>query len=334
MQAGDKVIICPPSPGWVEAVDDRHAYDSVDYFVRTVIMPTGADVKLMISGDLHHYARYSGPDRELITAGGGGAYLYPTHELPETITVPPPRSLMRRVTPSGRYTRKATYPSTARSRALSLGVFWRLPMRNASFVALLGLLQTLTMLAFANTAQSLSAVQQRLVIIPAMVMLVLDIGGATFLAMPREAGQRRPRHWILGLSHGVVVVGLAVLGTWAWLSLPLFELRWPLPLVLAVVLYFPLVSVVAGLTFSAYLLVAARFNVNLNELFAGQGITDYKGFLRMRFAPDGSLTIYPIGLDRTGTRWRATPEAAEDKPWFEPVRPLTPHLIEPPIQIR
>jgi len=333
IQPGDKVIICPPSPGWVEAVDDRHAYDSIDYFVRTVIQPTGAAVKLMISGDLHHYARYSGPDRELITAGGGGAYLYPTHELPAEITVPPPRSLMRRSTPSGRYTRKATYPTGTRSRALALGIFWRLPARNPQFVALLGLLQTLTMLAFANTAENLSVVTQRLVVIPAALMLIVDVGAATFLAMPREAGQRRPRHWILGLSHGAAVVGLAILGTWAWLSLPLSGLHWPLPLVLAVVLYFPLVSVVAGQVLALYFLVAARFNVNVNELFSAQGITDYKGFLRMHFAADGSLTIYPIGVDRTGTRWLATPDAAADRPWFEPARPLVPHLVEPPIRI-
>ena len=55
---GDRIILCTPTPSWVEASWDPGAYDSIDYFVRTVLNPTKADVKLMLSGDLHHYARY------------------------------------------------------------------------------------------------------------------------------------------------------------------------------------------------------------------------------------------------------------------------------------
>ena len=72
-----------PSPTWVKAADKPEAYDAVDYFIRTILAPTGAHVRLLVSGDLHHYARYSGADRELITCGGGGAYLLATHTLPE-----------------------------------------------------------------------------------------------------------------------------------------------------------------------------------------------------------------------------------------------------------
>ncbi len=81
----DKVILAVPEPSWVKAAVEQNAeaYDAVDYFIRTIIAPTGARVRLMLSGDLHHYARYSGVDRELVTCGGGGAYLYPTHQLPD-----------------------------------------------------------------------------------------------------------------------------------------------------------------------------------------------------------------------------------------------------------
>jgi hypothetical protein len=333
MSPGDKVILCPPAPAWVEAVDDRHAYDSIDYLMRTVIAPTGAEVKVMISGDLHHYARYSGPERELITSGGGGAYLYPTHDLPEQITVPPPQSLVRRTSPLRQYKLEATFPSRARSRALALGVFWRLPLRNPSFLVLIGLLQTLTMLAFANTPQRQPGLEQRLVTIPAALMIVIDMAAAIFMAMPHDAGQRGPKHWALGIGHGLAIVGLAVLGTWAWLSLPFVDWTWPLPLAAAAVLYLPVSGVVGGALFSLYLLVAARFRVNVNELFAGQGITGYKGFLKLRFNRDGSLTIYPIGVEATASRWRATPESPADHPWFEPLHPIRTQLIEAPIRI-
>jgi hypothetical protein len=334
MGPGDKVIICPPSPSWVEAIDDRNAYDSLDYFVRTVIAPTGADVKLMISGDLHHYARYQRPERQLITSGGGGAYLYPTHELPERIEVPPRKSLVRNASRTKLYDLVTTYPSKARSRGLSVGVFWRLPWRNPMFLGLLGLLQTLTMLAFVNAADRVvSGVEQRLVTVPAALMAVIDVLGACLLAMPHTAGQRRPRHWVLGLLHGAAFVGLAVLGTWAWLNLPFVDLTWPLPLLLAIVLYFPLSAVASGELFALYLLLASKVGVNVNELFAGQGITGYKGFLRLHFTADGGLTIYPIGVNRTGRRWHPRPDAAPDASWFDPGKPMPLHLIEPPIHI-
>jgi hypothetical protein len=334
LRPGDKVILCPPAPSWVRAVEDRHDYDSIDYFVRTVISPTGAEVKLMVSGDLHHYARYSTSERELITFGGGGAYLSPTHGLPEQIEVPPPRSLVRKPSPIVPYRLAATYPAKARSRALSFGAFWRLPLRNPMFLAFLGVLQTLTMLAFANAAQRLSGSEQRLVTIPAVLMIALDLLGTVVMAMPHTAGQRRPKHWLLGFAHGLAFIGVAVLGTWIWLRLPFFDLTWPLPLAAAAALYLPVVAFVAGELLALYLLVAAQFGVNVNELFAGQGITGYKGFLKLHFERDGSLTIYPVGVERIAHRWRATPNAASDRSWLEPAEPLALHLIEPPIRIR
>jgi hypothetical protein len=334
LRPGDRVILCPPAPNWVEAVDDRHAYDSIDYLVRTVIAPTGADVRLMISGDLHHYARYSGPDRELITAGGGGAYLYPTHELPEQLDVPPPASLARKASPMRTYKLAKTYPSKSRSRVLSFGVLWRLPRRNPAFLAFLGMILTLTTLAFANAADRTSGTEQRLVTIPAALMIAINFGGALFMAMPRESGQRRPKHWLLGLGHGLAIMALSVFSAWVWLHLPFHGWPWPLPLAAAALVVLPVAALAAGLLFSLYLLVASMFGVNVNELFAGQGITGYKGFLRLHFESDGSLTIYPIGLEDTATRWRADPAAPADQPWFQPAEPLRPHLIEPPIRLR
>jgi len=51
----------------------------------------------------------------------------------------------------------------------------------------------------------------------------------------------------------------------------------------------------------------------------------------MHIGRDGALTIYPIGLDSASKRWRANPSAPSHSPWIEPVKPLRPKLIEPPI---
>ncbi|TDC72793.1 metallophosphoesterase, partial [Micromonospora sp. KC606] len=307
---GSRVILAVPAPTWVKAVDHPTAYDSIDYFIRTIIAPTGAHVRLLISGDLHHYARYVGPERQLVTCGGGGAYLYPTHKLPERIEVPPKDTLSRRASRTRSYELAGRYPDAARSRRYGWGIFPRLPMRNPGFTTLLGTLHTLLMLAMAGVAENRAgATEQRLFSVPLVVMLgVTLLGAAVFAKPPTAGGKRYVRHWILGAGHGMAHVGLAVAGTWVWLALPFHAWSWPLPVAAATVVYGPVIGLVASQVVAGYLLVAGGFGVNLNELFAGQGIEDAKCFLRMRIAPDGTLTIYPVAVDRVARDWRLNPD--------------------------
>ena len=337
LRAGDRVILCVPSPSWVQAyAADNTAYDTVDYFIRRVIKPTGAQVRLMLSGDWHHYARYTGEERELITCGGGGAYLSATHRLPEEIQVPPDASLVLTPSPTEKFTLAARYPSKRRSREYAAGVFWRLPYRNPGFNALVGILHLLLMLAMSNASQRVaSPTVQRLVTIPLLLMITIVLGAALAFAMPATGGRRALRHWILGAGHGAAHVGLAAAGTWIVLQLPFQNLHWPLPLILAFVLYLPAAGLVASLLVALYLLVASACNVNVNELFASQGIVDGKSFLRMHIGRDGTLTIYPFSVFRVGRRWVPVPDAtAPEAPWLEPDAPIGYRLVEPGIRIR
>ncbi|KAB1131319.1 metallophosphoesterase family protein [Micromonospora sp. DT46] len=326
-----RVILAVPAPTWVKAADHPTAYDSIDYFIRTIVAPTGAQVRLLISGDLHHYARYAGPDRQLITCGGGGAYLYPTHQLPKRIEVPPRDTLARRASASHPYELAGRYPEQARSRRYAWGIFPRLPLRNPGFTTLLGTLHTLLMLAMAGVATNPSGTDQRLFSVPLMAMLIVTMLAAAFFAKPPSSGgKRHARHWILGVGHGLAQIGLAAAGTWAWLALPFYDWPWPLPAVAAAVLYGPVSGLVASQLVAAYLLVAGAFGVNLNELFAGQGIEDAKAFLRLRIDPDGTLTIYPIAVDRVSRDWQVNPDQSPESSWLAPKRPLRPRLAEPP----
>ena len=334
----DRVIIAVPEPSWVKAAHNPEAYDSLDYFIRTVIAPTGAQVRLILSGDLHHYARYTGPERELITCGGGGAYLYPTHQLPETITVPPRDSLVRAASPHQVYRLASRYPDATPSRRYAWGIFPRLPFRNPGFTLLLGALHTLLLLTMAGVAtQQVGGPEQRLFSIPlAVTLLGTMLAAILFAKTPSASGARRARHWVLllGGAHGLGHIALAAAGTWLWVRLNVPALPYPLPTLVAVVGYGPVIGLVASQVTALYLFLAGRFDINLNELFAGQGIEDSKSFLRMRIAADGSLTIYPIALDRIGRRWRANPDGPPDAPWIEPVTPLQPRLVEPPVTLR
>ena len=352
LRPGDRVIVCTPYPGWVEAAWSPGAYDSIDYFVRTVITPTGAATRLMLSGDLHHYARYretgaangtdrdtaenagADPDRALVTCGGGGAYLYPTHRLPEQIKVPPKESLPRTASPTRAYDLAARYPTKATSRRFAAGVFRRLPTANPGFVLLLGVLHLLLMFAMVNVARrSTPGIAQRLVSLPLGVMTVLILASTVLFAMSVDR-PRTARHWLFGLGHGIAQLALGAVGSWIWRTTPLYRLVWPLPELTAIVLYLPLVGLAASVVVAGYLLIASAFDVNVNELFASQAITDAKSFLRIRIAGDGALTIYPIGVDRVSHAWVANPGGAAGSPWIEPRTPLEYRLIEPPVTLR
>jgi hypothetical protein len=327
----DRVILVAPAPTWAKP---PKAYDTIDYFLRNVIAPSGASVPLMISGDQHHYARYAAADRQLVTCGGGGAYLSATHLLPDRITVPPTESIVRKAGPRQDYRLAGRFPDPATSRRLSWGVLGRLPWRNPAFAGLVGGVHMLLMLAIAGAwdANRMAETEQRLVTIPLALMALLVLAGTLGLASTPTGGPNRLRHTVAGLAHGAAHLGVAVAGARLWLLLPFADWAWPLPLVAAVVLYLPAAGLVGSLLVAAYLLVASLAKVNVNELFAAQGIEDRKSFLRLHIARDGSLTVYPVGVDRVCRRWRADPDAERpDAAWIVPAgADLRPCLAEPP----
>lgn len=327
MERGDKVIITYPQPSWVLTREHPRAYDTLSYFRRKLIDPTGATVAAMISGDTHHYARYAEVDgaEQLITCGSGGAYLAATHGLPNAVTVPPRQPFAVPVRRRD-YTLQKTYPSKPLSRALGSGIFPKLPWRNPGFATMLGLVHTFLLL-------SLNSKAHRLLSLPAFAMIALLMGGTLFFAVGLSHGMMRRIPVVLGLLHGAVHVSLGYAAYFAWRELPFDNYAWPWPGILAFVIYGPIAGLIATQVVALYLFIAGSFRVNLNELFAGQGIEDYKAFLRLHFGRDGSLTIYPVGVDRVGRKWVAQPARASHTPWFDPAKPLTPKLIEEPITI-
>jgi hypothetical protein len=321
-EKGDRVIIAIPQPSWMQTDAHPRVYDTIDYFLRAVIDPSGAEVAFMISGDLHHYSRYASKDapRQLINCGGGGAYTAATHHLAESIVVPPQHSVLRRSSQQIRYHLQKTYPTKLRSQWLGSGVFARLPWRNPGFAVMLGIIHTMLLLAFQNEAG-------RIVTIPIFLLVMLIMASAIFFAVGLTEGEQRTVPFILGGLHGVAHILLGIGGWLIWKLLPFHDLPWPLPVASAVAFYLPVAGVAAALLVSLYLLIASRFRVNLNELFAGQGIEDFKCFLRMRIAPDGTLTVYAIGVDKISKKW--VPQSVGS--WFRPEKPMNPRLVDDPV---
>lgn len=326
----DRIILVPARPAWAMAHNYPEAYDNIDYFIRTVLEPTRARIPIILAGDKHHYSRYAGPGpdgtgRQLITCGGGGAYLTSTAHLPGEVTVPPKDTVVRAASTPRTYQQQASYPSRATSRQLGWGIFGRLPLKNPGFVGLVGLMQTLLMLAIvAGEGQWFTA--------PIGFAVAAVVAGTYLFAV--LMGRHGPRHQVAGVLHAVPHVALGALGAAVWSALPVSDLPTPWGTLLAFVLYLPVIGIIDTWIVGIYLLIASRFGININELHAGLGIDDYKCFLRMHIGTDGALTIYPIGLDRVGREWRATPDAPAPASWIEPTEPLITHLIEAPVVVR
>ena len=83
-----KIILCIATPSW-HVGDEGGSYSGNLQRILNLALDK-ARVSVLIAGDDHHYARYFNNKHRLnlITSGGGGAYLAPTHQLHRQITVP------------------------------------------------------------------------------------------------------------------------------------------------------------------------------------------------------------------------------------------------------
>lgn len=353
MKPGDAVILCSAKPSWLHADDPRcGSYAVLDYFERTVISPSGARIHVWIAGDQHHYSRFSPADGsgQRITAGGGGAYLTPTHHLPLRIEPAVPATRVMAAEPAAALELRQVYPSPADSRRLGLGIM-RLPVLAPGLAVLLGAVQLLIAIVIGGaTAQGGRGVTGRF----GTVAAGLRAGGFTdlatnlvnsFLGLVVGLGVLAagvalthrgwtPRGLVAGLGHGCaqLAVALGVIAGVVALSRPLAG-DWLLALAA------PLIVIVGGtaatLLLALYLWLAdGLLGLNTNELFAAQHIQHRKNFLRMRIDAEGVLTIYPIGIPTVEKRWRLVPDGPRDAPWLVPTGDgPAPFLLEEPIRV-
>jgi hypothetical protein len=340
LAAGDAVILCTSKPAWVDAGSGAGSkgYDTIEFFQREIIRPRGATVRVMLSGDKHHYSRYAerAGTAQKLTSGLGGAYLAATHKLPAELTLPPRKTRVREATHPARFGLAARYPETER---LAAGIL-RLPWRNPGFWGLTGVTQlvaTMAMLYGLGESARRSGVFGLLVSwSPAILAAtVLALGGIAFARLDLPTTDRR--HIVAGLLHAfahlALSIGWAVVIRWLYHDvLPDGTAGDWLAFLIAAVGTPVLIGFVDAEVVALYLLVASQVGINLNEVMAGQSIEDHKGFLRLRINKDG-LTIYPVKLDKTCREWTPNPTGAPTDPWLHPNQPLTPELIEPPINI-
>ena len=335
VEPGDRIVLCMAKEvdsGRSDA--EVHSDRDVDYLQREVIRPSGARLVVFLKSGKHHYARYEQEDgvRQHITAGGGGAFLHPTHGLPDRMDLAGAEGMTC-------YTRAGTYPSPATSKKLRKRI-WLLPPYNLPLAGLFGVVQIL--LAFMlnlhlderhvdlglgdmrramwESPSAFLLIALMLVLLGGMVRFAHDAGGVSrfLLGLVHSALQLASVAAVM-MAASRLSSGLGLRGTWSLAA------------------FLVLVGLLGGLGgtvgMSGYLWVTNCLGFHANEGYAPLHHMDLKHFLRLHIDADGDLTIYPIGLDKVGRQWELRPDDPPDAPWFAPATPLRPHLIEEPIRI-
>ncbi|MDP2711095.1 MAG: hypothetical protein Q8O56_07735 [Solirubrobacteraceae bacterium] len=344
IKPGDKVVLLTAKPAWNKALAglvEPASWRYLSYFEERVVRASGAHLAITMTGDLHHYARYEPRDADAptrITAGGGGAYLSCTHTLYPELRL---RSLDDDASQTVTYAREEVYPRAADSRRLSNGIL-RLALLNPSFAGLLGALYAvlgIAMLGALNTGAGalfdsatadgftgfLAASTGGMTLGMVVLLFGAIFGGTDIVpgALERRTAVVRATQLarlVVTALHTAVHLTIAALVLWTGI-----QIAGDHPLAIWAVGLVALGAAGAALgatVFGAALLAIHKVRgdkayANANQVFTGQSIEDYKNLVRMRFAADGSLTLYPLGVDRVGRDWDYTPDAAP-APTFAP----------------
>lgn len=370
VNSGDGIILCAAMPVWVQTADeDVDAFNSLHWFdlniVRTRVNPatgqcedTGASIRLWLTGDSHHYARYAEelpagtPDRharQLVTCGLGGAYLSATHRLPPGLRLPPEKSRMRdKDTPPLPFRlAQATYPPRRLSRVLPRGLCtpWSprwLPVRNPGFGAVAAAVHLALFLALScwlGYRTGLSPVEAlRTATMREVFSVGLGTGAAAVFALllPWAVKVLKGRQLCAPSTAVAAVLAQLIVAT-ALLALPV---ALPLAGIPAGWVLLGCLGWVAGAgwvagseAFAIYVLLVKTGRVEGWQM-AGQSIEEHKGFLRMHIDTSGDLTLYPLAVDTVCHDWIAVSDAdgVGERPVPAGDLPV-PRLIEPPVTV-
>lgn len=316
LSEGDRVILVTGKPSWtkVRPGHEPDSYKNLRYFTDHVVAPAGAVVAVTLTGDLHHYARYEADDgTQLITAGGGGAYLFPTHKLEPSLELPDHERPYRLA---------MCFPAARESRRMVRGA-WRLPLLAPGLAVAIALV-------YAPIGASLYAALDAG---PGFFAAFAALGLALLLSLVvYSAAESKLGRVLLGAAHSAVHLSLAAVPALvAALGLGADGLLAGSVVTLA---SGAMGLTLGGVAFGLYLVVSHPFAPrHVNDVLSCQAIPDYKSFLRLRLDGRG-LTIYPIGLRRVPRHWLPAPDDSDDAPWLRPTdRELEAELIEVPIEV-
>jgi hypothetical protein len=333
MEEGDKVILCVPEPYWADMIKYQDLTDeylkkeaSIEKLEAFFEEEKGITIKAFIAGDSHHYRRFEASDGSgvhKITAGGGGAFLHPTHDYNfkkhahddyEKLEKKGNKKIKR-------FLLEKDYPSVPDSRKMDWKNFGFI-FKNKTFGFITAVIYAaLAWLIHGNIKEgdggftwfrALKATLNRFIDEPlaALVVTLMIVGLAAFTKSHSAAYK-----WLGGALHGLAHLTVVFFLGWFGYLLALRVLGTP---TLGTDLYSNViwalcvtgVCSIGGWIFGSiimgiYLFVSLHiFGRQDNEAFSALKIEDYKNFLRLHIDPDGKLTIYSFKIDRVPKDWK------------------------------
>jgi hypothetical protein len=340
IEPGDRVIVCTAEPHWVYAAlygknDSNFNENNLAFFEKKVI-PQDARIVAFVAGDQHHYRRYQQPEdfTQKITAGGGGAFLHPTHG-EEASTL------------DGGFELKESYPEVSVSKRLGRRALLFL-FFNFSFGVATAALYLLTAWSV-RVDISRYGIDDPLGALLASVEAAIRNPLAVFWILAAFIGfllftdtHSRIYRGVAGSLHGLAHLTLIFLIGWAATRWTVDPVRSPFDsigqLLLAAVIIFVLGWILGSTLMGVYLYISLNWcRRHSNEAFSALAVEGWKNFLRFKIESNGRLTIYPIGLREVPKKWKRREgmhrrEDGSRKPDYEPKSEWQhPFLIESPI---
>ena len=332
LKKGDRVILCTPVPLWQLRQKYRDDYAELRNVLDPLIVGSGATMPLCLSGDSHFFAHLERLDADFeedhITAGGGGAFLQPTHNLPERIPLEGGNA---------EFALRSRWPLPAESRAIAPGGRKVLDPQYRPLLALIGLLflglTAATAIPWPNltsgtlpTPRSWSDALHWTVASPWVLLLLAVICGFGVVSVrgnsvePKLTKAARAYGLVMGagLAATLVVIAAARVFLVGWSGDDTTSTRglgdsdwlWPSIAIATVVAAF--LGLVVFLTLLKW--TNSRIKAADTLAFSPAYSTRYKHFLRFRIDREGDLTCYGIGIDPVGEGWFEAMTAPDSAP--------------------
>jgi len=308
MEDDAKVILCSAEPTWAyHEIQGPDAYKAMQFLESTILGDTAREI-ISLAGDIHSYARYAHADgRQRFIAGGGGAYLAASHNLPEKLELPGTHG-------TETFKEASVYPTRAKSRALASGavVFflwnrWFAPMVGALYLLFVASVQSTSVLWVGET-NSIGYKIHALDLWPAakeflhtsilsattVLLLAVLLFGLGVYAEFKNAFAKIA----VGTLHTGAHVAAIILLTWWFAKLNTHfggSFLWHMAVFSVEML---IAGALAGsMIFGLYYLIMSLIGRHLEHAFSTQGLTLYKQFLRFRITAD-RIDFYNIGVDK------------------------------------
>lgn len=342
---GDYVIVCTSVPAWRLHESKPEQLVALDQFIEQTIDARGASARLFLSGDAHVFASYTrrplrnGCLEYHVTAGGGGGFLHPTHNLAPVVPTgetkptrqldlasfvggnfwPPPHDT-HRVIADGWF---KTIRDRQSLRALSviaavfacyysilcgLGAAERATVPRRTWETLADVLHDVG----SRSARLISGLPEFYVtaVLGLLIVLAARLGSSPNtkeIAVVRFAKRAATAHGLRHLAAFVVVASISInielRYNWSrWITLPIFSI---------------IAALVSMVLLMRYL---ARVNrdhrVHDNAAFSFRHLTEGNHFLRCHIDSSGDLHLNLIGIEQLRGGWLDA--MATDQPVLPP----------------